>query len=96
VIYDTLKLARSLRDKAYFTTEQAEGLAEALNEAAQGDLATKSDLKAEIAAVKAEIAAVRGELKADISELKAELLKYMAAQTLAIIIAVAAMVHFLR
>jgi len=46
LLYDTLKLARSLRDKAHFTNEQAEGLAEVLNEAGQESVATKSDITA--------------------------------------------------
>jgi hypothetical protein len=75
MIYDTLKLSRSLHEKAGFSTPQAEGIAEALNEAAQGNLATKSDL----------------------SELKSELPKWIVGvvtvQTLAIITAVAAIIH---
>ena len=44
LLFDTLRLSRTLRDKGHFTTEQAEALAEALSEAAQGDLVTKTDL----------------------------------------------------
>ena len=44
--FDTLRLARSLRDKAHFTAEQAEGLPDAMSEALQGDFATKSDVLA--------------------------------------------------
>jgi hypothetical protein len=40
MIYDTLKLSKSLRDKGHFTPEQAEGLAEAPGEAAEADIAT--------------------------------------------------------
>ena len=61
MIYDTLKLSKTLRDKG-FSSEQAEGIAEALNEATQSDLATKSDILS---------------LKTDIAELKAELLKWL-------------------
>jgi hypothetical protein len=43
--FDTLKLARSLREKAKFPTEQAEGVADALAEAFQGEIATKTDLR---------------------------------------------------
>jgi hypothetical protein len=71
MIYDTLKLSRSLREKAV----QAEGRAEALADVNQDNLATKTDL----------------------AELKAELLKWMigamTAQTVAVIAAVAAIVH---
>jgi uncharacterized small protein (DUF1192 family) len=69
-----------LREKGHFTPEQAETLAEALGEAAHGDLATKADLaalrselKTDIAGVRTEIAAVKAELKADIAGVKAEL-----------------------
>jgi hypothetical protein len=43
--FDTLKLARSLRDKAKFAPEQAEGVADALSEAFQEEIATKTDLR---------------------------------------------------
>jgi len=43
--FDTLKLARSLRDKAKFDPEQAEGVADALAEAFQEEVATKTDLR---------------------------------------------------
>lgn len=44
VPFDTLKLARSLREKGNFTQEQAEGVADALAEAFQDNVATKDDL----------------------------------------------------
>ncbi len=62
--FDTLRLARTLRDKAHFTTEQAEGMADAMAEALQGDLATKADL----AAVRTDIASVRTDLRGEIRE----------------------------
>jgi hypothetical protein len=43
--FDTLKLARSLRDKAHFAPEQAEGVADALSEAFQAEIATRTDLR---------------------------------------------------
>ncbi len=43
--FDTLKLARSLRDKAHFPPEQAEGVADALSEAFQAEIATRTDLR---------------------------------------------------
>ncbi|ACB95124.1 hypothetical protein [Beijerinckia indica] len=58
ILFDTLRLSRTLRDKGHFTPEQAEALAEALGEASQDNLATKSDisdLKAELAATKADL-----------------------------------------
>lgn len=44
VAFDTLKFARSLREKAKLSSEQAEGLADAFTELFQGDIATKSDI----------------------------------------------------
>jgi hypothetical protein len=44
LLLDTLRLSRALQDKGNFTSEQAEALAEALGEASQGDLATKTGL----------------------------------------------------
>jgi hypothetical protein len=66
ILFDTLRLSRTLRDKGHFTPEQAEVLAEALAEAAHGDLATNADL-----------AALKSELKADIAGVKADILKWM-------------------
>ena len=43
--FDTLKLARALREKAKFASEQAEGVADALAEAFQSEIATKTDLR---------------------------------------------------
>jgi hypothetical protein len=63
ILFDTLRLSRTLRDKGHFTPEQAETLAEALGEAQHGDLATKADLaslatKADITALETDIAAM--------------------------------------
>lgn len=55
ITLDTLKFSRSLQEKAKLTPEQAEGFAVAISEALQGDLVTKTDLKAEIAEAKADI-----------------------------------------
>jgi hypothetical protein len=75
LLFDTLRLSRTLRDKGHFTSEQAEALAEALGEASHGDLATKADLadlatKADLATA---IAELRTELKTEIAELKSEI-----------------------
>ncbi|MEI6559904.1 MAG: hypothetical protein WCO00_15985, partial [Rhodospirillaceae bacterium] len=46
VAFDTLKLARKLRDTAQMSAEQAEGVADALAEAMSGaELATKPDIR---------------------------------------------------
>jgi hypothetical protein len=66
VPFDTLKLARALRDKAHFTPEQAEGAADAIAEAVQTDLATKADLSA-----------LGSDLRADIAEAKSEIINWM-------------------
>jgi len=44
--FDTLKLARALRDRANFTPEPTEGAADAIAEAVQNDLATRADVVA--------------------------------------------------
>jgi hypothetical protein len=62
ILFDTLRLSRTLRDKGHFTPEQAEALAEALGEAAHDDLATKADL---------------AKLAAKIAEVKADILKWV-------------------
>ncbi|MCI0598096.1 MAG: CCDC90 family protein [Beijerinckiaceae bacterium] len=85
ILFDTLRLSRTLRDKGHFTSEQAETLAEALGEATHDDLATKADmaaLKVEFAGVRAEIAGVKAEIanlatKAELAEVKADILKWV-------------------
>jgi hypothetical protein len=87
LLLDTLRLSRALQDKGNFTSEQAEALAEALGEASQGDLATKTDLagvrteiaglktelKTELAGIGTEIAELRTELKSEIAGARGEL-----------------------
>ncbi len=73
ILFDTLRLSRTLRDKGHFTPEQAETLAEALGEAAHDELATKADL----AKLEAKLETKIAEVKADIVEVKAELLKWI-------------------
>lgn len=43
--FDTLKLARRLRDDAKLPAEQAEGIAEALADTLEAQMATKTDLE---------------------------------------------------
>jgi hypothetical protein len=62
LLFDTLRLSRTLREKGHFTTEQAETLAEALSEASQNDLATKADI---------------AQLEAKLAETKADILKWV-------------------
>ena len=64
VMFDTLKLAKDLRDEAGFPQQQAEGLAKALSKASADNLATKTDI---------------AEVRAEIQQMKAELLKWFIA-----------------
>ncbi len=82
VLFDTLRLSRTLRDKGNFSAEQAEALAEALGDAAQDNLATKADiaaLRGDIAGVKSEVAALAANAatRADIADAKADILKWV-------------------
>ena len=54
LIFDSLTAARVLQSKG-FTNEQAEGIAEQMNQLLVHDLATKSDLKAVEAALTVKI-----------------------------------------
>ncbi|EJW11578.1 hypothetical protein A33M_2990 [Rhodovulum sp. PH10] len=74
--FDTLKFVRALRDKAKMSPEQAEGFADAISEAIQTDIATKSDIAAvrdDIAAVRGEIGVVRGEIADTATDLRGEI-----------------------
>ena len=66
VAFDTLRFVRTLREKAKMSSEQAEGLADVVAEAIQGDLATKTD----IAMVRTDIEALRLSTKTDIEALR--------------------------
>ena len=66
VAFNTLRFVRTLREKAKMSSEQAEGLADAVAEAIQNDLATKTD----IALVRADIEALRLSTKADITAVR--------------------------
>jgi len=61
LIFDSLTTARMLQSKG-FTSEQAEGIAEQMNQLLIQDLATKGDLQA-----------LRTKLKADMNALASEL-----------------------
>jgi hypothetical protein len=74
--FDTLKLARALREKAKFTPEQAE--------AVQTDLATRTDvvgaeqrLDGKIEAVRADLRETELRLEGKIAEAKADIIKWM-------------------
>ena len=68
VAFDTLKFARTLRDKAHLTPEQAEGMADAMSEVFASGIPTKTD----IADVRHDIEALRIATKSDIAALRAD------------------------
>lgn len=96
VTFDTLKFARALRDKAHFTPEQAEGIADAMAEAFQGDVATKGDIKS----IRTDIRETELRLEAKIEAAKADIVKWMFGtigfQTLIILGAVIALARVLN
>ena len=72
VAFDTLKLARKLRESAQMSQEQAEGVSDALAEAMSGaELATKPDIRELAAETKRDIQELSTETKRDIAELAA-------------------------
>ena len=77
VAFDTLKLSRTLREKAKLSPEQAEGFADALSEAVQNDLATRSDLTGEIGKLRTEMtsefAKVRTEMTSEFAKVRTEI-----------------------
>ena len=74
VAFDTLKLARKLRDTAQMSQAQAEGVADALAEAMSGaELATKGDVVAAKAELKADLAEVKADLKAEVAAVRADM-----------------------
>ncbi|WP_237477070.1 DUF1640 domain-containing protein [Lichenibacterium dinghuense] len=76
-VFDPLRLARNLQDKARFSPEQAEGVADAFAEAMQGDLAIKADLKSEIQSVRGELRETELRLEAKIETIEADLVKWV-------------------
>jgi hypothetical protein len=67
--FDTLKLARALRDRAGFSQEHAEAAADALAEAVSEQVATKQD----ITDVRNEVEALRAEMQAEFASVRAEM-----------------------
>lgn len=73
VAFDTLKFARALREKAKLSPEQAEGLADALVDVFDSNLATKADiyeLRADIQMVRGDIEALKIQSRADTEALR--------------------------
>ena len=71
--FDTLKLARALRDRAGFSQEHAEATADALSELVAEQVATKQDVKDLGVDLRAEIAALRNDLRAEIADGRGEI-----------------------
>jgi multidrug resistance efflux pump len=73
VAFDTLKFARALREKAKLSLEQAEGLADALVDVFDGNLATKADIRdvqADIQVVRGDVESLKIQTRADIEALR--------------------------
>ena len=79
VPFDTLKLARALRDKAGFSQEHAEATADALAEVIAERVATKQDVVGLGAELRAEIAALRAEMRSEFAAMRAEMRSEIAA-----------------
>jgi len=84
--FDTLKLARALRDRAGFSQEHAEAAADALAETVTDQVATKhdvGDLRVEIDALRTEMrsefAAIRAEMASEFAAIRAEMASEFAA-----------------
>lgn len=96
VAFDTLKFARALREKAKLSPEQAEGLADAMVEVLDGNLATKADVRE----VRGDIEALKIQTRADIEALRSEMIKWMfgtvGLQTIVILGAVITLARSLR
>ena len=95
VAFDTLKFARTLREKAKLSPEQAEGSADALVDVLDGNLARKADIRdvqADIQIVRTDIEALRLTTRADIASAKVEMVRWIVGvigfQTLAVLSAV--------
>lgn len=73
VAFDNLKFARALREKAKLSPEQTEGLADALVDVFDGNLATKADIRdvqADIQVVRGDVEALKIQTRADIEALR--------------------------
>lgn len=69
VAFDALKFARALREKAKLSPDQAEGLADALVDVFDGNLATKADIRdvrTDIQFIRSDIKTLKIQTRADI------------------------------
>jgi hypothetical protein len=99
VAFDTLKFVRKL-EAGGFTQSQAAAAAEAFAEATSQELATRADLKTEIAAVRAELRETELRLEAKIEAAKTDIVKWLFGtigfQTLVILGAVLALARIVH
>lgn len=72
VPFDTLELARALRDEAHFSQEQAEGVAKVLARVLIADLATKADVETSRVALKDDIDRLRVETQINFNRVAEE------------------------
>lgn len=87
VAFDALRFARALRKTAKLSPEQAEGLADALVDAFDGNIATKADIRdvqADIQVVRSDIEALKGATASAKVETKRWLVGAIGFQTLAV------------
>ena len=70
LLFDTLKLSRTLQERGQFTPDQANPLAEGISSASIDNLATKEDVKDFRNAIKGDISDLRNEVMGDISDLR--------------------------
>jgi hypothetical protein len=100
VAFDTLNFAQTLRDKAKFTPEQAEGLSEAFAQASADQLATKADITGLRSDFRSDLREAELRLEAKIEATRAEILNWMFGtigfQTIVILGAVLALSRFGR
>jgi len=94
VAFDTLKLARRL-ESAGMAPKQAQDTSAALSETytewlSLGNVATRED----VAAVRSDMQKLEARLEAKIAETKIEILRWMFAQTIVIIGALFALIHY--
>jgi hypothetical protein len=73
LLFDTLKLSRTLQEKGQFTPDQANALAEGISSASIDNLATKEDIKDLRSEIRGDISELRHEFKGDISALEIRL-----------------------
>ncbi len=81
VAFDTLKLARKLRDTAQMPQVQAEGVADALAEAMSGaELATRADIaevRSDIRETELRLEAKIASVKTDVADAKTDILRWV-------------------